>query len=430
MRKRIIFVFFLCFICSFRLLANEIKNIRVWAAPDNTRIVLDLKERSQYELFTLENPHRVVIDIAKAKFQAQVDEIAIIDSGIHRIRYGYHKDTTRIVFDLEKEAKVNSFLLEPNEAYGHRLVIDLSYQKATIKTLPQVKVVPHNKKFIVAIDPGHGGEDPGAIGSKYQTQEKDVVLGVAKKLKKMIDSSPDMHAILIRSGDYYVGLRNRMKVAREKDADIFISLHADSFKDPRANGASVYVLSARGASSEAARWLAESENRADLIGGVTLEDKSDMLASVLLDLSQTATTTASFDLAESLLDELKHSTKLHQENVQRAGFAVLKSPDVPSVLVELGFISNKLGEQRLRQSRYQQQLARALYKGVKQYAKNKPKLSWQPSTITKLQHRVAPGDTLYEIAQRYNTSIEALKSHNSVDINDMQVGDTLNIPSI
>jgi N-acetylmuramoyl-L-alanine amidase len=426
--KRLFFVVFLSLftVTSF---ASEIKNIRVWAAPDNTRIVLDLSSNAKYNMFTLDNPSRVVVDVERAKFLAQIDEITIIDTGIKRIRYGEHKKRTRLVFDLEQPSTVNSFMLEPNESYGHRLVIDLSFKKKTVKALPQVSIPQHNKKFIVAIDPGHGGEDPGATGKRYNTKEKDVVLAVAKKLKKYIDNTPDMHSYLVRSGDYYIGLRNRMAEARDKNADIFISLHADSFKDPRANGASVYVLSDRGASSEAARWLAESENKADLIGGVTLEDKGDILASVLLDLSQTATSNASFDLAESLIDDLKLTTQMHKKTVQRAGFMVLKSPDVPSVLVELGFISNKHGEQKLRQSRYQDQIAKSLFKGVRNYAKNKPRPVWQPSNIAKLQHRVAPGDTLFEIAQRYNVSVTDLKSSNNVIEKDIQIGDTIYIPS-
>ena len=422
-------IFLLCLVQSLAF-ANEIKNIRVWAAPDNTRIVLDLADETDYKLFTLDEPHRVVVDVEQAKFSAHLDELTIIDTGIKRIRYGQHKDSTRIVFDIDKETQPSNFVLPPNDTYGHRLVIDLAFTRKSITSLPRVSLTPHTNQFVVAIDPGHGGEDPGAIGSVYSLQEKEVVLAVAKRLKQLIDSQSNMKAILIRTGDYYVGLRKRMSAAREQNADIFISLHADSFHDERANGASVYVLSDRGASSEAARWLAESENRADLMGGVTLEDKGDMLASVLLDLSQTATTHASFDLAESLLDKLKNATKLHQENVQRAGFMVLKSPDVPSVLVELGFISNKRGEQKLRQSKYQQQLAKAIFEGVQHYAKNKPKVIWEPGSIARLQHRVVAGDTLSEIASRYHTSVENLQAANQVAGHEIKVGDTLVIPAI
>jgi len=277
----------------------------------------------------------------------------------------------------------------------------------------------------VAIDAGHGGEDPGARGHKG-TREKDVVLAIAKKLAKLVNAQRDMKAVLIRSGDYYIGLRQRMKKARDARADLFVSVHADAFKDQRAHGSSVYVLSNRGASSEAARWLANSENAADLVGGVSLDDKDDVLASVLLDLSINATKDGSSDIAGRVLKNLKGIGHVHKGTVQRAGFMVLKSPDVPSILVETAFISNRDEEAKLRRSSHQTKIAKAIFKGIRGYFADQ---TLPTSYLAESTYKIKSGDTLSGIAQQHQVSLKALKKVNSIKNNFIRVGQIIRIPS-
>jgi N-acetylmuramoyl-L-alanine amidase len=384
---------FLSFGINPMLFANKsthaaVDGIRVWAAPESTRLVFDLSQGVKYKIFSLDNPHRVVIDIHDAKFQANLDQISLMDSRITQIRHSMKNGTLRIVLDMEEQVKPSGFLLNPNRAYGDRLVVDLTHPvvpkynrpalkaqtKGQSKSSSAVVDLKHfsSRELIVAIDPGHGGDDTGAVGKNKRLREKDVVFEVSKKLEALVNAQPRMRAFLIRNGDYYVGLRRRMELAREEGADLFISVHADSFTDPRASGASVFVLSEKGASNEAARWLAERENSSDLAGGVKLENKGHVLKSVLLDLSQTASQSASHDLAHHLVKNLMKVTDLHHKGVQKAGFMVLKSPDIPSVLVELGFISNRKGEEKLYSTSHQQALAHALLSGIKAYAAKRP----------------------------------------------------------
>ncbi len=363
------------------LAQKEIKGFRVWPSPDSTRLVLDLSQAVKYKVFSLENPDRVVIDIFDITLKAKISQAQISGSQIKAIRYSVSPDKTlRVVLDMHSKVKLSSFLLTPSEEYGERLVIDLAQKQ--VKHQHQAEKRSYGKRnFVVAIDPGHGGEDSGAVGRHRAIKEKDVVLSVAKRFQGMINSQKGMQAFLVRQGDYYIPLRKRMKIARSQGADLFISLHADSFMDQRATGASVFVLSEKGASNEAARWLAEKENRADLVGGVKLEDKGNLLASVLLDLSQTASQSASYDFADTLIDKLSKVTKMHHKTVQKAGFMVLKSPDIPSVLVELGFISNREGEENLASKHHQEVLANALLCGVKSYVSKRPALLGAPSDL-------------------------------------------------
>lgn len=372
---------------------KSIKGIRVWPSSESTRVVVDLSNEVSYKVFTLDNPNRVVLDIQDVQCKVKITPDQLADSGIKKIRYSqFDPKTMRVVLEMDVSTRPKSFLLPPGEGSGHRLVIDLGIKtlaKATTK--PTVKpalkserepIKLTTREFLVAIDAGHGGEDTGAIGHHKQLREKDVVLAVSKKLQNMINAQSGMRAYLIRNGDYFVGLRKRMELAREQGADLFISVHADSFKDPRASGASVFVLSEKGASNEASRWLAERENRADLVGGISLEDKGDLLASVLLDLSQTASQTASYELAGHLIGQLGKITDLHHKTVQHAGFMVLKSPDIPSVLVELGFLSNPKGEEKLASASHQQALAKALFAGVNTYVAKRPMPVKHPSDFT------------------------------------------------
>ena len=307
MRKRIIIAIMLL-LSSLPVLAAEVSGFRVWADPAKTRAVLDLDRKTAYKLFTLQNPHRVVVDLEGSSIDIPVtldkEHAGIINS----VRYGQpDKNTLRVVFDLKESAELKSFLLEPTAQYSHRLVIDL-FSRSNRKSSSMVKHVTDinkpNREVVIAIDAGHGGEDPGAIGKK-RTREKDVVLQIARRLKKSIDAEPGMKAVLTRDGDYYIALRERYEKARKARADLFVSIHADAFTKRSVRGSSVFVLSARGASSEFARLLADSENASDLVGGVTLNDKDDMLASVLLDLSQSATREASNKVAADILSAMK-----------------------------------------------------------------------------------------------------------------------------
>nr|VFJ92324.1 MAG: N-acetylmuramoyl-L-alanine amidase [Candidatus Kentron sp. LFY] len=375
----------------------EVRNLRMWPAPDHTRVVFDISKPVIHSLFTLPNPDRVVIDIPNIHMGILPPKPSASDPLLHRIRFASHngRRDLRIVLDLKRPAYPKSFLLKPNRNYGYRLVVDLyrsdesrtprksaskpSAPKPSISPKPSAskpptakpRVQPPSKlrKVIVAIDPGHGGEDPGASG-RLGTKEKNVVLAIGRKLKALLNRKHGIRAFLVRDGDYYIGLKKRMRIARNHKADLFISIHADAFRNPLVYGSSVYVLSQRGASSEAAKWLADRENSADLVGGVSLDDKDDLLASVLLDLSQTATLDASINLGANILNELKKLGKTHKKKVQRAGFMVLKSPDIPSILIETAFISNPDEERRLRNSRHQQRVAKAILTGVLRYLKN------------------------------------------------------------
>jgi N-acetylmuramoyl-L-alanine amidase len=410
-----------------------VKNVRMWPAPDRTRVVFDVDGPLEHTLFILNNPSRVVVDLRDTSLAIKVDRPTKADKLLSSIRHASrnHRDL-RVVFDLRKPVRPRSFLLKPNKQYGYRLVVDL-YDKGDAKENLKESIkraAPRNpsklRDLIIAIDAGHGGEDPGTIGRKG-TREKNVVLAIAKELENQLKNEPGMRPVLVRRGDYYVGLRKRMKIAREQRADLFVSIHADSFKDPRVRGSSVYVLSRNGASSEAARWLAEQENAADLVGGVSLDDKDDLLASVLLDLSQTATLSASTDVGTSVLKQLGTLGKTHKRRVQRAGFMVLKSPDIPSILVETAFLSNPTEEERLRNRAHQRKLAKAMTAGVRTFFKyNAP-----PGTrLAARKHVIARGDTLGRIAGLYGVSLKDLRKANRIKGSDIKVGQVLQIPVV
>jgi len=281
----------------------------------------------------------------------------------------------------------------------------------------------------VAIDAGHGGDDPGALGPRG-TQEKDVALAIARKLESWLQRQKGITPVMIRSGDYYISLRGRIRKARNYKADLFISIHADAYVNGTAQGSSVYVLSSKGASSEAARWLADSENNADLIGGVSLDDKDDLLASVLLDLSQNATLAASMDVASRILSQLGKISEVHKNQVEHAGFVVLKSPDIPSILVETGFISNRHEENQLRRQNYQQRIANALGDGLVQYFQDNPPAGTWLAMSRNRHHLVEKGETLTSIAHQYQISPGRLRAANGLPDDDIKAGHTLIIPFI
>jgi N-acetylmuramoyl-L-alanine amidase len=346
-----------------------IKDIRLWAGPDSTRVVFDLSGPARHSLLKLQNPDRIVIDIAAAQLE---DADFALPSGqgfVKQLRAGPQDGGLRLVLDLTGPAAPNVFTVDPQGSLGYRLVLDLepgarraSSAPAVVKSTQTVQ----GRDIVVAIDAGHGGTDPGAMG-RSGTREKDVTLAIARRLKARIDKEPGMRAILTRDSDLFLAHRVRIRRARDQKADMFISIHADAYTDRSVSGSSVYVLSPRGASDEAARWLAERENAADLLGGVSLEDKSDVLASVLLDLSQGAAMSASADAADHVLHELYRVGNVKRPTVQYAGFLVLKSPDIPSMLVETAFISNPAEEVRLKDASHQERLAEAVFAGVRTY---------------------------------------------------------------
>lgn len=376
---QVVFLLFYLYITQGLAASVNVHHLRIWSSPESTRVVLDLSDTVRYKSSVLSAPNRLLIELDDAYCSGNIEKLNLKSTGIIKVtqqntKTGDHKKCI-LTIELDKERKADIFMLKPNEKYGYRLVIDLAKRAPIAVSVPDVQFNPPSNKgkdFLIAIDAGHGGEDPGSIGLTLGVYEKDVVLAVSKRLVQLINQEKGLRAILIRDGDYYLGLRKRINLAREKHADAFVSIHADSFNNPKAQGASTFVLSQKGASSEAARWLAEKENRADLIGGVRLEDKSNVLASVLFDLSQTANQLSSEELAEGLLKSLGEVGALHHRQVQRAGFMVLKAPDVPSVLVELGFLSNTKEEQKLSDPDYQACLAKALLKGIKQFLTHQP----------------------------------------------------------
>ena len=414
----------------------------------------------QHSVFTLTAPDRLVIDINGASLGAPLN-VATANTPITAMRSAQRTPTDlRVVIDLKKAVTPKSFTLAPNAQYGNRLVVDLFDNPAdaapppppptNVATVPAVPVTPTEpalklppapagkRDIIVVIDAGHGGEDPGASGSRGQ-REKDVVLSIARELQRQVNGMKGFRAELTRTGDYFIPLRGRTEIARKKGADLFVSIHADAAPSAAAFGASVFALSDRGATSETARWLADSENRSDLIGGagnVSLDDKDRMLAGVLLDLSMTASLTSSLNVGQKVLSNIGRVTPLHKQRVEQAGFMVLKSPDIPSILVETGFISNANEASKLSSSNHQQALARSISSGVRQFFQQNPPpgtyIAWLRDSGKIAQgprdHRVNPGETLAMIAVRYQVSPATLRSANNLKSDELKIGQTLTIP--
>ena len=382
----------LCVCSSVAAASARVEDVRLWSGPEGTRLVLDLSAPVKYDVFTLNNPYRVVIDLANASI-ADSNRLPAGQGPVTRVRSGKQpRHGLRFVLDLAVLQQPRSFLVGPDGTAGHRLVVELpaaSGVAAAVSTTPSpaaavvappaeamnaVKSVATGQRgrdLVIAVDAGHGGKDPGAIG-RGGTHEKQVTLAIARRLAAAIDREDGMRAVMVRDTDRFISLRGRVVKARDYKADMFISIHADSVRDRGVGGSSVYVLSLRGASDEAARWLAERENAADLMGGVSLDDKNDVLASVLLDVTQKESVSNSVDAAESILGSLRGVTSVHRARVQHAGFVVLKSPDIPSVLVETAFISNAADEQRLKDPVHQLKIAEAILTGVRGFFHSRP----------------------------------------------------------
>ena len=413
---------------------TSVEGLRMWRAPDNTRIVFDLSSSADHKIFELSNPSRLVIDMEPADFNAEIAKLNLDKTPVQRIRTGSRDGGgLRVVLDLKTPVKPRSFSLEPNDNYGHRLVVDLFDDQQVVETSIE-DVVENNRDIIIAIDAGHGGEDPGASGPG-NIVEKDVVMAISSQLASMINGHAGYKAVLVRTGDYFVPLQMRPLLARQKRADFFISIHADAFRMSSVNGASVYALSGRGATSERAKYVADRENRSDLIGGVgdlSLKDKDDQLASVLLDLSMNATMDSSLNAGKAVLSEISAVTKLHKKSVEQAGFAVLKSPDMPSLLIETGFISNPQEAQRLSTRSFQEKMARAIFNGIRSYFASSPPagtLIAAKGDSDPVVYLIKSGDTLSEIASRYNVSLASLKAENKIDGSVIRVGQQLRIPN-
>jgi N-acetylmuramoyl-L-alanine amidase len=417
-----------------QLWAADIESVRLWRAPDKTRLVLDLSSTVEHNIFSLQNPNRLVVDLSDSRIKTTFEGLELRNTPIAGIRAAVRNKTdVRVVLDLSGTVSPKSFTLPANEQYSNRLVIDLFDNKRVIsRTLDEV-VKKKDRRIIVAIDAGHGGEDPGALGPR-RVREKVVVLQLAKKIKKLFDGNPNFQGELVRSGDYYLAHRKRTQIARDKQADFFISIHADAFTDPSAHGASVYALSTTGATSEQARYLADKENRADLIGGassLSLDGRDEVLAGVLLDLSMNATLRRSLDAGSYVLKNMGTVARLHKKKVEQAGFLVLKSPDIPSLLLETGFISNPNEAQKLSTSRYQNKMAQAIFEGIEQYFLDNPPpgtlLAKNGNRVDRI-YVVAPGDTLSEIAVRFNVSMKKIKRYNKMSSNKIRVGKKIKIP--
>jgi N-acetylmuramoyl-L-alanine amidase len=406
--------------------------MRVWSGPDSTRVVFELSAPVEHRVFTLSDPERLVIDLPATTVDSPLS-LPEPKGLVAAVRSGDRPTgELRVVLELTKAAKAKTFLLAPNEQYGHRLVVDLLRPETAPVVFRAAPTPEHGRDVVIAIDAGHGGEDPGASG-RHGTREKDVVLGIARRLAQEIDAQPGMRSVLVRSGDYFVPHRQRMEIAHNAQADFFMSIHADSYHDSSAAGATVYVLSEKGASDEASLRLAQRENASDLIGGVSLADTDQMLARVLLDLSQNAALSASTAAGQRLIRRMSSVTAMRRVQVQQAPFLVLKSPDVPSVLVETAYISNPREEAALRSAQYQAALAKALCAGIVDYfAANPPQGSYvatrtrEPPQAT--VHQVERGETLSEIAEHYRVSTTSLRRSNSLKTDSVRVGQVLTIP--
>lgn len=414
--------------------AATVENVRIWAENSKTRVVLDLSKPVSHNIFTLRGPDRLVIDLKNVKLAPSFSSMPSGAGAVKSIRSGLLANgQLRVVLDLNEDVRSRSFTAGPNTQYGDRLVIDLERSGAPQTVKRASESYKPGRDVVVAIDAGHGGHDPGSVG-RNKTREKDVALAVSRKLAARINAEQGMRAVMVRSGDYYVDHRRRMEIAHDNGADLFLSVHADAFKDRRANGATVYALSLKGASDEEARLLAERENKSVQIGGVSLDGKDDVLASVLLDLSQNAALSAGLDVGADVVSELARVVKVRRKTVQQAGFLVLKAPDMPSLLIETAYISNPTEEKLLRTGAHQDKLAKAITAGVRKYFYKNPPPDTQIAMNVRrapsghVRHKIARGDTLSELAERYDVSAAAIRSANKLSNDNIRIGQVLSIP--
>lgn len=411
--------------------ANTIDGIRIWPAPENTRIVFDLSKKPEFSYFSLSNPQRLVIDFADSKNAVALTSLAKNDDRIKRIRTSSpkKKGSTRLVVELAENYKLAVFPLAPAGQYGNRLVIDLYDKGRVSKTVSQPQV-DSKRDIVVAIVAGHGGDDPGSIGARG-SYEKRVTLKIAQKLSDLVNRQNGMKAVMIRTGDYYVNHNRKVELARKNKADLLISIHADAFTSSKPRGASVLVQSTRRANSEFTRWISNREKESELLGGAgetIKKTKDENLAITLADMKKEYTMSSSYEFAEHVVQQMGKVTKLHKKKPEGLSLAVLKSADIPSVLIETGFISNPHEEKLLNSSAHQQKLAKSIAIAINNYFTRNPPDGTLLAAIRTKEHRVSRGESLSVVAQRYNVSVGQLKLANNLKSNVVRIGQTLKIP--
>ncbi|MDO9477620.1 MAG: N-acetylmuramoyl-L-alanine amidase, partial [Pseudohongiella sp.] len=436
--------------------AADVDAVGIWRSPDFTRVVIDVSKRPEYSVFVLEDPHRVVIDIRDSRMNASLRDLDLDGSQVISIRSGSRNETdTRIVLDLSAPVNPSSYSLPPNAEHGERLVVDLydantqapalapasaapALVESPASSMPVVAKMPARRNIVVAIDAGHGGNDPGAIAHDGRLREKDVALAISRAVAERIKAMPGFEAVMIRDGDYYVQLQQRPQLARQNRADIFLSIHADSHSTSRAEGVTIYALSQRTAEDENIRRVTEKENSSDLLGGMSgdtsLRNFDDDLALTLLDLSMSWSIEQSMAAGSYILNAIGNVAKLRRDVPQQGNLWVLRSPDIPSLLIETGYLSNPAEARRLASADYQRTLADSIVQGVMNYFYERPPegtlIAWQKSTNQgpDRQYVVGRGDSLSLIAQRHNVSLSQLRSANSLRNDTIHIGQTLRIP--
>lgn len=439
--------FYLILLFSFDLAAAKLESIQIKKDAGKTSLLFSLNGAIAHKVFTLTNPDRVVVDFEQTQLACNLNKLNLNNGLIKLVRSGRpNPNTLRLVFEVRDAVRLraNSWGTSANQ-HGFSLDLSANHVSNNHKNNNNNKIAPNQlsepivntkpkalRDVIVVLDPGHGGHDPGAMGPK-RSREKNITLAIAIKLKQLIDKQPGMRAVLTRNGDYYVGLRERLRIARKYNGDVFISIHADAFINQQSNGASVFALSQRGATSEAARWLAEKENYSEL-GGVNLrglDDQSGLVRTVLIDLSQTATISASLHMGDAVLKHLNTVTHLHHHKVDQARFMVLKSPDIPSILIETGFISNPREEMNLTSASYQVRLCQSIFEGLHRYFQDYPPHGTSIETglaPKESVHVVQAGDSLSKIAEQYHVSMALLQAMNHLNNHQIKTGQRLMLP--
>ncbi|KXI30309.1 N-acetylmuramoyl-L-alanine amidase [Paraglaciecola hydrolytica] len=414
---------------------NNIDGLRIWPSPANTRLVFDLAQAPDFSYFTLSNPERLVIDIANTNDNFNFSQVENQSSLVKKIRYSTAKDkkSIRVVIELPKKLELTVFSLPPTTPYNDRLVIDLTDDKPQPSIILDAKTASSERDIIVVIDAGHGGEDPGSVGSAG-SYEKHVTLSIAKHLEDLIKREVGIQAVMTRTGDYYISPNKRPEIARKHKADLLVSIHADAFVTPQPSGASVWVLSMSRANSELGRWMENTEKHSELLGGAAeiIQDTASelYLTQALLDMSMDHSLTTSYDLSRDVITQLRAVTKMHKTAPQAASLAVLTSPDIASILVETGFISNPGEEKNLNNQVHRQRLAQSIFDGLKKYFKRLPPDGslWARLKKEHRTHQVRSGESLSLLAQRYNVDVGQLKKANNMNTDVVRIGQILTIP--
>jgi N-acetylmuramoyl-L-alanine amidase len=431
-------------LCGLAMASSDVSGVRVWSGPDNTRIVLDLSGAPKFSHFNLNKPNRLVLDLSSSKMLSDLSKVPLSGDLVKKIRPSTPKakGDYRLVIELSQAVNPTVFALKPTGNYGHRLVIDLpdkagsaqiKKQQQQISKAKTQQQLAGNRDIIIAIDAGHGGEDPGAIGNK-RTYEKHITLAIAKRAQRLINQEPGLKAVLIREGDYFVNLNKRSQIARKNKADFLVSIHADGFTSSQPKGASVWVVSTRRAKSEVGRHLEDHEAESDLLGGVgevmgSVENDAH-LNFALIDMQMDYSMNTAYEVAKKVLSELGKVTSLHKKRPEHASLAVLKSPDIPSILVEAGFITNHKEEKLLKTGNYQERIAKAVVKGIKAHYRAKPLAgTLYAQTYGVRKHTVRKGESLSVLAARYNISVAGLKKANKLTSNTLRIGQVLTIPN-